>query len=538
MSFQIEWPRFSVDFLEKAKTQLTAALSSSHKQEAVVDQITVTDLTMGDTPPELEILEITELLPERFKGIFKMAYSGNASIMIQTKIQANALSAPTASRSVTFKNSMLAAHYPLVVPMQMRISMLKLRGIIVLVMDQEKGVTLVFKNDPLEALLVSSTFDDVPNIQQKLQTRIEAQVRTMFQSELPQMVHNLSLIYLQKQKAASASQSTLPMYLNDNFLSKHPESVNHDARFMETDLLNSTLPSISANSEEKKWTKNRVIQQWEGNEPLLDGYTSDSDAHQVYGYTLNRSLDNLPLDTRVGLKRLPGETNSSPRRSRHPNFHPVPFEFIPLNRKSASSIGGFTHHVGLSKSQLRSTINNILTPSHRIALDFGVTAANQSNRTPRNVSSNSHTESISGSEMLNSPGLVRQGIQEDIVWRRPVQQDPARIPRRAPQITEESKGKQADVSETKNMVLDSRDNEIASHLANLMTLNQTISPAFQGRTHSVFRGQPSIIATDVNPRRRTAVKRVHTIKLGKEFRWLSHTQFASGRSANDDTKSI
>jgi mitochondrial distribution and morphology protein 34 len=51
---------------------------------------------------------------------------------------------------------MLASHYPLVVPMEMRISQVKLRGIVVLVVDQEKGITLVFKNDPLESVLVNS----------------------------------------------------------------------------------------------------------------------------------------------------------------------------------------------------------------------------------------------------------------------------------------------------------------------------------------------------------------------------------------------
>lgn len=67
---------------------------------------------------------------------------------------------------------MLNANLPLVLPMQLRISNLKLRGIIVLVVDKIKGVTLVFKNDPLEKVDVNSTFDNISNIRRFLQVYI------------------------------------------------------------------------------------------------------------------------------------------------------------------------------------------------------------------------------------------------------------------------------------------------------------------------------------------------------------------------------
>lgn len=67
----------------------------------------------------------------------------------------------------------LAADKPLVVPMVLRISQLKLRGIIVLVVHKTKGVTLVFKNDPLESVDVSSTFDNIPMLRGYLQREIE-----------------------------------------------------------------------------------------------------------------------------------------------------------------------------------------------------------------------------------------------------------------------------------------------------------------------------------------------------------------------------
>src|SRR6478735_9949957 len=85
----------------------------------------------------------------------------------------------------------LAADQPLIVPMILRISQLKLRGIVVLVISKSKGVTLVFKNDPLESIKISSTFDHITILRNYLQREIEKQLRNMLQDELPVMIHNL-----------------------------------------------------------------------------------------------------------------------------------------------------------------------------------------------------------------------------------------------------------------------------------------------------------------------------------------------------------
>lgn len=107
-------------------------------------------------------------------------------------------SAENASRHT--RPGILAADRPLVVPMLLRISDLKLRGIVVLVVSKTKGVTLVFKNDPLENILVSSTFDSISSIRNFLQREIEKQIRNLFQEDLPVMIHNLSLRHIQNEQ--------------------------------------------------------------------------------------------------------------------------------------------------------------------------------------------------------------------------------------------------------------------------------------------------------------------------------------------------
>jgi distribution and morphology protein 34 len=81
-----------------------------------------------------------------------------ASLVLRTDVQANPLHVARPKRFLNVHPGMLGADKPLIVPMEMRISNVKLRGITVLVLDKAKGVTLAFKNDPLENVVVNSVF--------------------------------------------------------------------------------------------------------------------------------------------------------------------------------------------------------------------------------------------------------------------------------------------------------------------------------------------------------------------------------------------
>jgi mitochondrial distribution and morphology protein 34 len=86
----------------------------------------------------------------------------------------------------------LAAHQPLVVPMLLRLGNFRLASYVVLVLSKQKGITLVFKTDPLQNVEVSSTFDSIGVIQKFIQREIEEQLREMFREDLPSIIHRLS----------------------------------------------------------------------------------------------------------------------------------------------------------------------------------------------------------------------------------------------------------------------------------------------------------------------------------------------------------
>lgn len=87
---------------------------------------------------------------------------------------------------------MLAAKQPLVVPMLLRLSHFKLDSYVVLVVSKQKGITLVFKTDPLQNVDINSTFDSIAVIQKFIQREIEGQLRQMFREDLPGIIHRLS----------------------------------------------------------------------------------------------------------------------------------------------------------------------------------------------------------------------------------------------------------------------------------------------------------------------------------------------------------
>ncbi|KAH8428395.1 ERMES complex subunit [Aspergillus melleus] len=195
MAFNFNWSPLMADasFYTRAQELLTAALNKSPKPPIIVDDIIVTELNLGSMPPDLEILEIGDLAEDRFRGIFKMSYTGDAFLTLKTRVQANPLNTYLFTRPSFASPLPLAAATPLTIPLQITLSDFKLSGFVILVFSKQKGITVVFRNDPLESLKVSSTFDSIPFVRDFLQKEIEGQLRILFMDELPAIIHRLSL---------------------------------------------------------------------------------------------------------------------------------------------------------------------------------------------------------------------------------------------------------------------------------------------------------------------------------------------------------
>jgi distribution and morphology protein 34 len=257
MSFNFNWSPLIAD-TSRAKEMLTAALNKSPKPPIIVDDIIVSELNLGETPPDLEILEIGDLAEDRFRGIFKMAYSGDAFLTLRTRVQANPLNTYLSTKPDWTSPGPLAAASGLTIPLAITLSDIRLSGFVILVFSKNKGMTLVFRNDPLESLKVSSTFDSIPFVREYLQREIEKQLRNLFMEDLPAILHRLSLRLwspeyrelddrqMEKEKAEAGTAPVDPLssppqdpaeWLNDAVPAFLLDQDNYHASFSQKNLL-------------------------------------------------------------------------------------------------------------------------------------------------------------------------------------------------------------------------------------------------------------------------------------------------------------
>lgn len=203
MSFNVNWSSLELEsFRGWTKDLLTNALNSGKRPNSLALEISIKDLNFGKVAPNFEILEIGELEKDRFRGIFKITYSGDFYLTLHTQVQANPLkihSDNSIEKEISEDNFVtprfLLSSNPFNLPLDLKLSDLKISGIGIIVFSKTKGLTLVFPNDPLDSIKVSSTFDTVQVLANFLQKQIENQIRDLFRETLPTLIHQFSLKY-------------------------------------------------------------------------------------------------------------------------------------------------------------------------------------------------------------------------------------------------------------------------------------------------------------------------------------------------------
>jgi distribution and morphology protein 34 len=92
MSFLFSWNFFDKELLyERARIVLKETMNKTKKPAIIVGDMDVESFDFGTVPPRLEILEIGDIGIDRFRGIFKVDYEGDASLTLRTRIEVNGL---------------------------------------------------------------------------------------------------------------------------------------------------------------------------------------------------------------------------------------------------------------------------------------------------------------------------------------------------------------------------------------------------------------------------------------------------------------
>lgn len=198
MSFSINWQAFAQQ--EKFQSHIHEMLTNAlNKQKPLIleDRIRVVNLDWGTEAPLLEVLEIADVATDRFRGVFKLSYNGGATITVATKVQANPLNMYPKGAPVKFAlPEFVAAPVSFPIPLHLTLHNIKLQATVIVVFSKTGGLTLVFRNDPLQSIEVNSTFDKFATIASFLQQQIETQIRNLFREEVPSLLYKLSLKYL------------------------------------------------------------------------------------------------------------------------------------------------------------------------------------------------------------------------------------------------------------------------------------------------------------------------------------------------------
>jgi len=211
MSFAIEWPHFDDSMVNMVKDKLNNILNSSSPDEPsslpeeIVGPLMVTDVSFGTVAPELDMIDITEMQEEQFKGTFKIQYSGDLFLELTTVVEVN----PVAEKNpfplrMSIHSDLLTE--PLHIPLKILISQIKLSGIVhisftkrdtttheQLTASKQAGlVEASFEGDPLVSVSVTSNFESFGAVRKLLQGTIEDFLRQFFQNDFPNIVKKLS----------------------------------------------------------------------------------------------------------------------------------------------------------------------------------------------------------------------------------------------------------------------------------------------------------------------------------------------------------
>lgn len=503
MAFKFNWPDFTTEFVEQAKQLLTTALNKSNKPANIVDHIVVKDLNMGTKPPELEIMEIGELAVDKFRGIFKLIYSGDAHLTLQTKVQANPMNSNKSDVSMYTRRGILAADQPLVVPMLLRLSNLKLRGIIVLVVSKQKGITLVFKNDPLEKVDISSTFDSISSIQRFLQTEIEKRLRIMFQEDLPSIVHQLSLrkwLNCNKQKEETTFKQEL-LEKDHNYdhspLHNLPENTPYDTMSMpdlryHTPLSTPSSEFSSISPESSFYAEDSYSNM--GDLDSLDGYPGYS-TYSNFGDLFDRQKEE-------GLKAI-----SQPNKDHYSDvnrprvFHRQRFLVSPKPQRRGSlptwlpSVQEQQYDVRKPlRRHIHSEVNHPLSPiiTDHFAETVSPASSSHINKvTMANLQRHNQYQTAERTQSLgHQNSLFSSNTSDDVTYNVSLSDSDKHINHKSVSASTFSSNEHDVLLRQQEIVLQPSETSVAAQLATLMNSNHTISPYTRTLQHLTFRSFP------------------------------------------------
>ncbi|CAN6616784.1 mitochondrial distribution and morphology protein 34 [Trichomonascus vanleenenianus] len=315
MSFKFNWSFFDKEQLyAKCSEVLCETMNKNSVPPVLVEKIRVESLDFGTVAPNLEILEIGDLGSDKFRGIFKLDYSGDAYLSLRTTVEANPLALPFKSMGF-IAPPFVSAATSLHLPLKIELSEIKLSAIIIIVYSRTRGLTLVFRNDPLKSVKISSSFDFLPSAAEFLRKEIEEKLRESFLEDIPEVLY---------QATQNVQEEDPPLFYHHHRQPSFSSPIPTSPKEADAQLPSGTMSPV-----------NPLAQQ-----PTLSFTSLPSVYFAVKGVSaLQTCRDTLDLSTSVIAPTLSRATMEAYERS-HPKNLP---ESSPIDKLTLSEIDRYVH---------------------------------------------------------------------------------------------------------------------------------------------------------------------------------------------------
>lgn len=192
MSFRFSWKFVNVDELyDNCKQSMTLSIAQSKRPPKLVEPLKVVDLDFGTDPPELEFHSIPAVDETKVHVVFKLKYSGNANVTVQTTVQANPLlevfEAAPKEWPHFVRPRTLGATSSLILPFKMKLNNVQLDALVDVTYTKQ-GLVCVFRNNPVKSVSATSSLDSIPGVENMLRELVKASLSDTFNEDVPEAV--------------------------------------------------------------------------------------------------------------------------------------------------------------------------------------------------------------------------------------------------------------------------------------------------------------------------------------------------------------
>lgn len=190
MSFNFNWRFFDVaDLQARTKETVTESIAQTRRPPVIAAPIRAVDVNFGTQPPDLAFQAIPVVSLTRTHIVFHLKYSGDASLTLDTAIEANPLREPLldANFSEFVKPRIIAALDRLVLPFRLKLHNIVLDTLIDVVYTPH-GVVVNFHDNPVKRIQVESSLDMLPGVNAMISTVLKHQLTMSFYEDIPESV--------------------------------------------------------------------------------------------------------------------------------------------------------------------------------------------------------------------------------------------------------------------------------------------------------------------------------------------------------------